>query len=69
MKYTLIAHFESNTLMVDVYKLEGIKVLDEQAYAIISTAKKDNSSYVRFGNGIQVKSIMNTYTNIRRFEL
>lgn len=38
---------------------------DERLYIIISNDKKTGAPYIRYGNYIQMRSIINTYEHIR----
>lgn len=56
-----IERFETSHNKVFVYLIEDIKFEQEDLYAIISIEKKTGKHYVRYGNYIQLKSILKTY--------
>lgn len=55
---------ETNSTIIQVWD-SSVNINGEQVYVIISQSKCDGKIYTRFGNYTQMKSILNTYNNLK----
>ena len=60
LKMRFLESHETNSTIVQVWDPD-ININGEQLYVIISQNKCDGNIYTRFGNYIQMKSILRTY--------
>ena len=64
----LVDEFKSKRTYIAIYGCQ-LEICGERLFIIKSNDLKTGIDYIRFGNRIQAKSIINTYRKEKRFEL